>query len=363
MSVETLCRLIAGSRLHSPQQVQLLLQRWQIAAREPNNAVHFLRWLIANRHLTEYQAARLGKSKTGGFFVGPYQILDRIGQGRMAGVYKAQSAPGRVVAVKVLPPSKAKDPETLGRFQREARLALQLNHPAVVRTLEVGVASDLHYIVMEHLEGETLEALLKARGALPPLEAVRIAFLTTLGMQHLHEQGLVHRDLNPSNLMLCPAPKEEENTLRSSVKILDIGLGRKLFDPSDVAGSAGLTTEESVLGTAAYLAPEQARDARRVDIRADIYSLGCTLYHMLAGRSPFQDDNVVRQMLRHAHEEPTPLHELHRAISPQLSQVVATMLAKEPPDRYPTPAAAAAALQGILAAKPAKKTSTEKGTS
>jgi serine/threonine protein kinase len=131
----------------------------------------------------------------------------------------------------------------------------------------------------------------------------------------------------------------------------------------DAAGSAGLTTEESILGTPAYLAPEQARDARRADIRADIYSLGCTLYHLLAGRSPFPDNNAVRQMMRHAHEEPRPLHELQRATSPKLSQVVATMLAKQPGDRYPTPAAAAAALQGILASQPAPGTSTPKGTS
>jgi serine/threonine protein kinase len=356
MSVESFCKLLVRSRLHPPEKVRNLFQRWQIAARDPSNVTHFARWLIANQFLTEYQANLLGKGQADGFVVGPYQVLDRIARGRMAGVYKALGQQGQVVAVKVLPPSKAKDPETLARFKRAARLAIKLNHPNLVRTFQVGVADDLHYLVMELLEGETLEALLKKCGALSPLEAVRIAYLTTLGMQHIQEQGLVHRDLNPGNLMLCPAPPEGENTLRSSVKILDIGLGRKLFDPRSDAVSEGLTNEESILGSPDYLAPEQARDARRVDIRADIYSLGCTLYHMLAGRPPFQDDNFIRQIMRHANEEPQALHELNRAIPPQLSQIVATMLAKRREDRYPTPAATAAALQGMLGGKPTEKT-------
>jgi serine/threonine protein kinase len=356
MSVESFCKLLVRSRLHLPEQVRNLFERWQALARDPANVTHFTRWLIANRFLTEYQAALLGSGQADGFFVGPYQVLDRIAKGRMAGVYKALSEQGQVVAIKVFPPSMAKNPETLARFKREARLALQLNHPNLVRTLQVGVDNDLHYLVMEHLEGETLEALLKERGTLSPVEAVRIAFLMTLGMQHIHEKGLVHRDLNPSNLMLCPAPAEGENTLRSSVKILDIGLARKLFDPRPDAVSEGLTNEESILGSPDYLAPEQARDARRADIRADIYSLGCTLYHMLAGRPPFQDDNRIRQIMRHANEEARPLLELNPAIGPELSQVVATMLAKDPRARFQTPAVAAAALQGKLASKPAKKT-------
>jgi serine/threonine protein kinase len=356
MSVESFCKLLVRSRLYPPEKVRILFQRWQVAARDPANVTYFTRWLIANKYLTEYQATLLSRGQADGFFVGPYQVLDRIGKDQMAGIYKALTEQGQVVAVKVLPPSRAKNPETLARFQRAARLALQLNHPNLVRTLQVGVDNDLHYLVMEHLEGETLEALLKERGTLSPVEAVRIAFLTTLGMQHIHEQGLVHRDLNPANLMLCPAPPEGENTLRSSVKILNIGLGRKLFDPRGDAVSEGLTNEESMLGSPDYLAPEQARDARRVDIRADIYSLGCTLYHMLAGRPPFQDNNLVRQILRHANEEARALPELNPAIGPKLSQVVATMLAKGPGDRYQTPAAAAAALQGMLASKAGKKT-------
>jgi serine/threonine protein kinase len=355
MSVEAFGKLLVRSRLHPPEKVQNLLQRWQTSAKDPANVTHFTRWLVANQHLTKYQAALLGAGRVEGLFVGPYQILDRIGKGRKVGVYKALTEQGQVVAIKVLPPSKAREPETLARFERQARLALQLNHPGVVRTLQVGVADNLHYLVMEYLEGETLDVLLQERDPLSPLEAVRIAFLTTLGMQHIHEQGMIHRHLNPSNLMLCPAPAEEENTLRSSVKILDIGLGRELFDPRADAVSEGLTSEEDTLGSPDYLAPEQARDARRVDIRADIYSLGCALYQMLAGRPPFQDDNLVRQIMRHANEKAKPLQEVNQAVPPELSRIVARMLAKEPGERYATPAEAGVALQGILAARLAKK--------
>ncbi len=205
MSVEALCKLLVRSRLHPPEKVRDLFHRWQTSARDPANVAHFTSWLIKNQYLTEYQSTMLGKGKMDGLFVGPYQVLDRIGKGRMAGVYKALSEQGQVVAVKVLPPSKAKNPETLARFQREARLALQLKHLGLVRTLQVGVANDLHYLVMEHLEGETLEALLKERGTLSSLEAVRIAFLTTLGMQYIHEQGLIKVHPTNSYFVRCRA--------------------------------------------------------------------------------------------------------------------------------------------------------------
>src|SRR5262249_25366645 len=151
---------------------------------------------------------------------------DRIGKGRMAGVYKAIHPSGQVVAIKVLPPSKAKDPHILARFQREAQLATQFNHVSVVRAFHYAEANGLHFLVMEHLEGVTLKDYLKARGRMTPKEAARIGFLVALGLQHLHDKGVVHRDVKPSNLMLCPAPAAGESTLRSMIKLLDIGLGR-----------------------------------------------------------------------------------------------------------------------------------------
>src|SRR5205823_2346452 len=145
----------------------------------------------------------------------------------------------------------------------------QLSHPSIVKALEIGEQGKLHFIVMQYLDGITLAAVLQQRHTLPAVEVARIGFLVALGLQHLYERGVVHRDLNPGNIMLSPAPSPSGNTLRSGVKLLDIGLARKVFDPSSLAATQGLTNEEDILGTTDYLAPEQARDGRRADIRAD----------------------------------------------------------------------------------------------
>src|SRR5262249_46314099 len=151
-------------------------------------------------------------------------------KGRMAGVYKAVHSLGQVVAIKVLPPSKAKLPQLLARFQREARLALRLKHPNVVRAFQMGEANGLHYLVMEYLEGETLDEVLQRRGKLPAVEAVPLIYQALLGLEHIHKQGLVHRDLKPGNLMLVRPANGCDTTLGGTLKILDIGLGKALYD-------------------------------------------------------------------------------------------------------------------------------------
>ncbi len=330
--------------------------RWQAeAGANVKELPAFLKWLVASGYVTEHQANLLGQGHADDFFLNQYKILERIGRGRMAGVYKAVHSLGQVVAIKVLPPSRAKSPQILARFEREARLSLRLKHPNVVRSFQVGEANGVHYLVMEHLEGETLDELLRRRKTLPPEEAVRIAHQTLLGLQHLHEQGMVHRDLKPSNLFLA-RPEGGEPV----VKILDIGLARELFEEAPPAtgpakGPNELTAEGVLLGTPDYLAPEQARDPRKSDIRADIYSAGCVLYHMLSGQTPFPDRNLLSQIVRHATEAPRPLHEFNPAIPEGLEQIVGWMLAKDPEKRYPTPARAAQALEVylLLGARPA----------
>jgi serine/threonine protein kinase len=352
MTAESLCNLLVLTRLFPADAARSLFQRGCPAARSPDDAKRFAEWLVANRYLTEYQAGLLLGGHRKGYFVGQYRVLERIGRGRVAGVYKATDPNGRGFALKVLPPSRAAVPETLARFQREARLAMQLDHPNVVKTFNLGQDGKLHFIVMEHLEGASLQEILEDRKALPPGEAARIGLLAALGLQHVCERSMVHRDLNPANLMLVPAPGPGQSTLRAQVKLVDIGLGRMLFDPTSLSTTEGLTNEEDLLGTPDYLAPEQARDARRADIRSDVYSLGCTLYHALAGRPPFPDDNPIRQVLRHANEQPRPLPEIRVEVPPTLDCIVATMLAKDPAQRYQTPALAAKALQAFLASQP-----------
>ncbi|HMF10732.1 MAG TPA: serine/threonine-protein kinase, partial [Gemmataceae bacterium] len=257
---------------------------------------------------------------------------------------------GQTVAIKVLPPSKAKDHRIFRRFQREARLALKLVHPNVVRSFHVGSSNGLHYLVMEHLEGETLDEVLERRGKLAPTEAVRLIHQALTGLQHVHEQGLVHRDMKPGNLMLVPGrvAGQPDTTLLSSVKILDIGLARA--NRGDSMHDPGLTSEGTLLGTPNYMAPEQARDPRRSDIRADIYSVGCALYHTLTGQPPFPDTNIVNQMIRHATQTARPLKELNPAVPEGLQQIVSRMLAKDPAQRYATPGRAAQALEVFLTA-------------
>ncbi|HEY7156124.1 MAG TPA: protein kinase [Gemmataceae bacterium] len=354
-TVENLCNLLGRSRLVSAEEVPVLRERWfREAGETAADAAKFRKWLVVNQYLTDYQAGLLLRGHADRFFLNEYKLLDRIGVGRMAGVYKAVHRLGPIVAIKVLPPSKAKDANTFARFQREGRLALRLKHPNVVRTFQIAEDKGLHYLVMEYLEGETLEEVLKRRGKLPTPEAVRLIHQALLGLECLHQEGMVHRDLNPGNLMLVPGAGigQARDTLKATVKILDIGLGRALFDEADAAGGAdaNLTADGAILGTPDYMAPEQARDSHTADIRSDIYSLGCTLFHALAGQLPFPDSNVVRKMVRHASEPVPPLKKFNPAAPDGLQQIVNRMMAKDPAQRYPTPERAAQALQVFLAA-------------
>src|SRR5438270_287352 len=223
LTVQNVYGLLLRSRLLSLDEARAMFARWQEESKEQvGNLARFASWMVANKYLTEYQAGLLARGHADGFFLNDYKVLERLGKGRMAGVYKAQHRLGQVVAIKVLPPSKARDPVLLGRFQREARLALKLKHPNIVRAFQVGAADGLNYLVMEYLEGETLEEVLGRRGKFLPGEAVRLVYQALQGLEHIHGRGLVHRDLKPANLMLVPGPAADGSTLRSTVKILDI---------------------------------------------------------------------------------------------------------------------------------------------
>jgi hypothetical protein len=238
----------------------------------------------------------------------------------------------------------------LARFHREARLAMKLKHAYVVRTFQAGETDGLHHIVMEYLDGETLEDVIRRRGKLAPDEVVRLGYQALLGLHHVHEQGMIHRDVKPGNLMLVGG--EGPSTRQAIVKLLDIGLGKALFDEgSSGSPDTALTNEGSLLGTPDYMAPEQARSVQTADSRADIYSLGCTLYQALAGQLPFPETNLVRLLMRHASEPPRPLSQLNPAVSAGLQQTIERMMAKDPAQRYPTADQAAEAVQAFLTTK------------
>jgi eukaryotic-like serine/threonine-protein kinase len=348
-TVERLCSALVRHNLLPAETVRVLFQRWtREAGIAGSDLALFGRWLETHKYATAYQIAVLNRDNGDQLFLNEYTLLDRIGRGRMAGVYKAAHRLGQIVAIKVLPPTKAKNPEAFARFQREARMAVRLQHSNIVRTFQTGKARSLHFLVMEYLDGETLGEVLQRRGALPPAEAVRLTHQAMLGLAHIHEQGLVHRDLNPSNLMIVDG--QPDSTSLAMVKILDIGMGRTMFDEGDADSGPmdNLTVAGDILGSPSYMAPEQARDAHNADIRADIYALGCVLYHMLTGQEPFPDVNRVRQLVRHATEAPRPLNQFKIAAPPGLQAIVDTLTAKDPAQRYPTPDQAAKALAAFM---------------
>jgi serine/threonine protein kinase len=337
--------LIARSRLVGADELKRALGHLEPSGSDASDLEIVRRTLISGELLTEYQAALLLRGHADGFFLGPYRILESIAKGRFAGVYKARHESGQAVAIKVLPVSKAKDPEVLARFKREARLLTRLDHPNVVRAFHVGETDGKYYLVLEYLEGDTLAEILAKRKRLSPIEAVRVVHQALLGLQHIHEKGMIHRDLEPANLMLVG---DEANP---TVKILDIGLGKAVFDErekSTLDDPSKLTTDGTLIGTPDYLAPEQARSAKSADIRADVCSLGCVLYHALTGQPPFPDKLVLSTVMRHATEPPRALADFLPDVPAGLQNVMNWMLAKDPGQRYATPEKAAAALNLFL---------------
>jgi serine/threonine protein kinase len=262
-----------------------------------------------------------------------YEPTRLLGSGGMGTVWLARHRlMGREVAVKVIRPEFVAKPGAAERFRRETQAAARLNHPNIVTAFDADNAGDTHLLAMEYVEGVTLADLVRQRGPLPVTEACDAVRQAALGLQHAFECGLIHRDLKPHNLI---------RTADGSVKILDFGLAG-LTDPGRDAG--GLTAENVVLGTPDYIAPEQAEDARNADIRSDVYSLGCTLYHLLTGRVPFPGDSVLRKLDAHRTLRPEPIRNSRPEVPAELAAIVTKMMAKKPDDRFQSPGEVAAAM-------------------
>jgi serine/threonine protein kinase len=267
--------------------------------------------------------------------LGRYQLHEPIGRGGMGRVYRARhDRLKKWVAVKILPPERTADPRAIARFHREMEAVGQLDHPNIVRATDAGEHDGVHFLVMELVEGADLGRLLKDRGPLPVPEACELARQAALGLQGAHAAGLVHRDVKPSNLLL---------STRGEVKLLDLGLALLRN-----AGAGELTASGDVMGTADFMAPEQWDACRDVDIRADLYSLGCTLYALLTGHPPFGSSefgSALRKMAAHAQQPPPPVRTVRPDVPAGLAAILNRLLAKNPADRYPTPADAARALE------------------
>lgn len=345
------CRGLARSGLVPPEAADQALRQFLAAGGSAADVDAFRRHAVARLGLTEYQAALIQRGRCDGFRLGGYTILDRLGRAAGGGgVYQAARRSGRLVAIKVLPPSRAADPLARRRFRREGRLLTHLDHPHVVKPLRLGRTGGVHFIVMEYLDGETLDKVLARRGRLPAPEAARLARQALLGLHHLHERRVVHRDLKPGNLMVLPGGRP--TTLGATLKLLDVGLGRELFaEGPEAAGHADLTAAGTLIGTPDYLPPEQARDARSATPRSDQYGLGCVLFHLLAGHPPFPKADLLARLQAHAAE---PVGRLPADAPPGLQAVVDRLTAKAPAGRFPSAAAAAEALVPFLPPEPAR---------
>jgi serine/threonine protein kinase len=304
--------------------------------------------LLGRGWLTAYQANRLLQGRGGELLLGSYVLLEKLGEGGMGAVFKARNWKlGRVVAVKLIRPERLANPDTVRRFQREIRAAAQLDHPHIVRALDADEVAGAHLLVMEYVEGTDLARLVKQHGPLSVALACDYVRQAALGLQHAHERGLVHRDVKPSNLLL-QTPRPGRTGAGPVVKVLDLGLAR-LGSGGDGDASSTLTESGAVMGTPDYLAPEQGRQSHEVDIRADLYSLGCTLYFLLAGRVPFPGGGVSEKLIAHQLDEPVPVEQVRPEVAPGLAGVVRKLMAKRPEDRFQTPAELARVLAEGLA--------------
>lgn len=336
--------LVRRSRLLDDDQLHDALARFQAYAatlshqRAADGAEHFARYLVQNERLTEWQAAKLLNKKYRGFFLGKYRLLGQVGRGGMSTVYLAEHVfMHRQVAIKVLPKELVGETSYLARFYLEARAVAALDHPNIVRAYDIDSQDETHYIVMEYVDGRDLHSIV--RDAPQPLDCELIAYYVAqaaIGLQHAHEAGLIHRDIKPANLLVDQT---------GCVKILDLGLAR--FEDGE-RGSLTVEHDEQVLGTADYLAPEQAMDSHEVDYKVDIYSLGCTMYFAICGHPPFMGGTLAQKIAKHQSTEPEDLRKERPACPAVLANICRKMMAKEPKDRTASAASVARELSEWL---------------
>jgi serine/threonine protein kinase len=290
------------------------------------------RRVVDHGYMTRWQAQQLlAGLRPQGLWFDRYLVQDLIGQGGMGRVYLARdNRLGRSVALKVLSRERMNNPRAMARFRREAKVGAQLQHENLVRIYDEGEVSGTRYLVMEYIEGKPVGKLIAERGPLPAEIAARIARQVAEGLQHAHLKGLVHRDVNPMNILI-----DRDGT----AKLTDLGLAIDLADQGDA-----VTRDGATVGTFDYISPEQARHSRSIDTRSDLYSLGCALYHMIAGRVPFPQPSLPEKLYAHQSLAPEPLESIVAGLPPGLSKVIGTMMAKRPEDRYAAPIEAARAL-------------------
>lgn len=286
--------------------------------------------------ITTYQAQALWKGKGQQLALGNYIIEDELGRGGMGVVLKARHKRMlRQVAIKVLPAAMVKDAAAIARFQREVVAAAKLTHSNIVAAFDADEINGQHILVMEFVNGRDLSSLVKKQGPLPVPQAIDYVVQAARGLEFAHKQGVIHRDIKPANLLLDAT---------GTVKILDMGLAR-LSGTADVANQAELTGTGTVMGTVDYMSPEQALSTKTADHRADIYSLGISLFYLVTGNPAYTGDSLMARLMAHANSPIPSLKSVRPDISPQLQGVFERMVAKKVEDRYQSMTEVIAALE------------------
>jgi serine/threonine-protein kinase len=344
-SVPTMLAILQRMQVLAPQEAQEISRELASHFNDPHELACYL---AEHKWLTEYQVRLLFTDRWEELAIGPYVILDRLGEGGVSEVFKAwDTHKGRTVALKVLRQHLGDRSDAVREFQRELRVVTSLSHPNIVKTFEANQVGSLHYFAMEFVEGMDLDHHARQSGRLPVSQACEYVRQVAQGLQHAHQLGMVHRDIKPANLFLinpppagqAGAPPSRRGT-DSVVKILDWGLARLRPVAGETADASSMDMDAEkgkLIGTADFIAPEQARDPCLVDIRADIYSLGCTLYFLLAGQPPFPGTSLMQKLVQHQNAERPNVQELRPDVPDSLAAVLQRMMAKQPEDRYQIP--------------------------
>jgi serine/threonine protein kinase len=331
LAVDEFCRKAVRSGLVSSDELQIALHA--LPPSSLADAPALAEQLIRTGKLTRFQARKLLAGRSRGLVLGAYQILSHIGKGGTGAVFLARDGRNdQLVALKILLPSQVEE-RVRARFLREMELGRLVEHPHVVRTFETGHLQGVDYIAMEFIPGKSLHRLVSTEGPLSLDRAAAVFAEVADALEHAHSRGLVHRDLKPGNIMVTP---------HGHAKLLDLGLALRRGEKADrsVVGGQGY-----IVGTMDYIAPEQTVDALQVDARSDLYSLGCTLYYALTGQPPFAGGDRREKILRQRTQAPPSLLELRPDLPPAFAVLVQRLMAKNPDDRFPSAAAAAAAVR------------------
>src|SRR5262249_43126100 len=328
--------LVRKSGVADEKRLDAYLEHLRAIAALPTEPGKLAGLMVRDGILTTFQAQQFMQGKWRRFTIGKYKVLEQLGSGGMGSVYLCEHMlMRRRVAVKVLPTAKAEDPAALERFYREARAVAALDHPNIVRAYDIDEEDKLHFLVMEYVDGSSLQEIVKkANRPLDPIRAAHYICQAALGLQHAFQfAALIHRDIKPGNILV---------DRQGAVKVLDMGLARFFNDELDQITKQ---YDENVLGTADYLAPEQALDSHGVDIRADIYGLGATFYFCLTGRTPFMEGTVAKKLICHQTRQPKPIKDFRKDVPEGLLAIIEKMMAKDADQRYQTPAEVVAALE------------------